>query len=145
MSAKANSIYSAAIGWNVTAEGRGQTVIGMYNKPDTSSIFIIGNGASTAQSNALTVDTSGNVVASGSIQATNAKFHDITATNAKFSYNITATSAKFSNDITATSAEFSDSIYVKNSIRLQSPNGSYFELSVNDDGTLITTYKEMEE
>lgn len=58
-----------------TANGNGQTALGRYNVPDTTSAVIIGNGTSnTARSNALTVDWNGNVSAAGDVSAT-----DVTA------------------------------------------------------------------
>lgn len=66
--------HSAAFGRGLTAYRSpqySQFVIGDYNIPDTGNdyIFIIGNGTSGSQSNALTVDESGNVVASGDVTA----------------------------------------------------------------------------
>lgn len=50
------------------ANGDSQTAIGSANIADTTSLFIIGNGQSdTRRSNALTVDWSGNVEASGDV------------------------------------------------------------------------------
>lgn len=64
-----------AEGFKTIAQRRAQTVIGKYNIPDTSGdytdsfgeyAFIIGNGANeNARSNALTVEWSGNVEATG--------------------------------------------------------------------------------
>ena len=61
---KANGDYSWANGYNTIATGDYQTVIGKYNVSDTTSLFIIGNGTSTAaRSNAMTVDTNGYLTA----------------------------------------------------------------------------------
>lgn len=58
----ANGGYAHAQNLYTVANGEGQTTIGKYNVADTSSALIIGNGtATTARSNALTVDWSGNV------------------------------------------------------------------------------------
>lgn len=60
--AHAQNLYTIAASAN-------QTAIGKYNKSDSANkyAFIIGNGTSSARSNALTVDWSGNVEASGDI------------------------------------------------------------------------------
>lgn len=57
----ASGDYSFAGNEYTIASGTAQTAIGKYNKSDTSSLFIIGNGSSSARSNALTVDGSANV------------------------------------------------------------------------------------
>jgi hypothetical protein len=58
----ANGGYAHAQNLYTVANGEAQTAIGKYNVADTSSALIIGNGtATTARSNALTVDWSGNV------------------------------------------------------------------------------------
>lgn len=56
------------------ANGNNQTAMGRYNVADTTSALIIGNGASNARSNALTVDWSGNVGAAGDVSATGGTF-----------------------------------------------------------------------
>ena len=64
---------SHAQGNYTIANGALQFVAGKFNTPDTTSAVIIGNGtADNARSNALTVDWSGNVNASGGITATGA-------------------------------------------------------------------------
>jgi hypothetical protein len=50
---------SHASGYRTIAEGMYQTAIGAYNISDTTSLFIIGNGTSSARSNALTVGATG--------------------------------------------------------------------------------------
>lgn len=57
---------SAAFGGGTRATGNYQLVMGKWNSPDSSKLFIIGNGTDdNNRSNALTVDGSGNVVAAG--------------------------------------------------------------------------------
>lgn len=59
-----SGLYSHAQNYYTTASGEAQTVVGKYNKTDTSKAFIIGNGTSTSEkSNALEVDWEGNVLA----------------------------------------------------------------------------------
>lgn len=78
-STRAEGTNSSALGLFTTAQGYSQTVIGQYNVlqgtngsyTSTDKAFIIGNGTSTsARSNALAVDWTGNVAASGAITAT---------------------------------------------------------------------------
>lgn len=52
---------------NTIAGYNSQTVIGKYNDNQSYTAFEIGNGASSARSNALTVDWNGNVDASGDV------------------------------------------------------------------------------
>lgn len=72
-SSKANGKYSHAQNSHTIASKDSQTVIGKYNIEDTATTeadqkaLIIGNGTSSARSNALTVDWRGNVIASGDI------------------------------------------------------------------------------
>ena len=63
----ASGNYSHAQNYLTIAAGDCQTAVGKYNASDTTSIFVIGNGASGSnRSNALTVDWNGNVdIASG--------------------------------------------------------------------------------
>lgn len=57
---------SHAQNYETIARGANQTALGKYNVEDTTSAVIIGNGTSSARSNALTVDWDGNVnIASG--------------------------------------------------------------------------------
>ena len=68
--------FSHVSGIGTTANGRAQTVIGAYNKPDTTSLFIIGNGESggtSFQKNALTVDWDGRVKIQGNQSITDDK------------------------------------------------------------------------
>lgn len=66
---QASGLNSHASGLNTRASSDNQTAIGKYNVEDTEGkyAFIVGNGTSTARSNAFTVDWDGNAVASGSI------------------------------------------------------------------------------
>ena len=68
----ADGLYSHAEGICTSAAGEGQLVIGQYNDPDDTSLFIIGNGSdTTARSNAMTVDATGNTIIYGNLRATN--------------------------------------------------------------------------
>ena len=75
----ASGSYSHTGGCSTTAQRLSQTVIGEYNILDTSGTtttrgdyaFIIGNGDSSARSNALTVDWSGNLNIAGHINLPN--------------------------------------------------------------------------
>ena len=60
-STTADGLYSHAEGICTSAAGEGQLVIGQYNDPDDTSLFIIGNGTDTTRSNAMTVDATGNL------------------------------------------------------------------------------------
>ncbi len=68
----ASGIRSHASGWGTIAKGQNQTAIGKYNVEDTNEKYalIVGNGTSTARSNAFTVDWSGNAEAGGKKLAT---------------------------------------------------------------------------
>lgn len=93
-SISANGYGAAAIGYGCVAEPdgsialgkgtkvtagniQGMTACGSYNVTGSGNnfIFVVGNGtSSSARSNALTVDTSGNVVAAGTISPTGADY-----------------------------------------------------------------------
>lgn len=61
-------MFSTAFGGGVLAKGSYQTAIGQFNVADTSSLFLIGNGArNSARSNALQVDSSGNTHIKGDV------------------------------------------------------------------------------
>lgn len=65
---KASGLYSHAQNYSTIASGSSQTALGKWNESDTSKAVIIGNGtSSSARSNALTVDWSGNVETAGDI------------------------------------------------------------------------------
>ena len=68
----ADGKYSHAGGYLTTASSSYQTAIGKYNVDDDADTyaFIIGNGDSSARSNALTVDWDGNVQAAGQVKST---------------------------------------------------------------------------
>lgn len=70
---QANGNYSHASGIGTIAVNEAQTVIGKYNATGSSSnkAFVIGNGSTSKQSNAMTVDWNGNIEASGTIKAGN--------------------------------------------------------------------------
>ena len=105
----ASGTGSIAIGNNIVSTGDYNTVIGKYNKATVSGsgtatspytytnvgdyAFIIGNGTANTtadRSNALTVDWSGNLVASGTISTTG-----ITSTGAISGTNITASGSLY--------------------------------------------------
>ena len=58
---------SHAAGYYTTASGDWQTVVGINNVSDTSSMFIVGGGDSSTSRNAMTVSKTGNVVISGQL------------------------------------------------------------------------------
>ena len=57
----ASGLYSHAGGYYTKADGNYMTAIGKYNTEKSGKAFVIGNGTSTARSNAFAVDWSGNV------------------------------------------------------------------------------------
>ena len=61
----ASGRYSHAGGIGTTAPLTAETVIGQYNSDVDNGAFVIGNGTSTARSNAFSVDTSGNTKING--------------------------------------------------------------------------------
>ena len=65
----ASAYYSHAQNLRTIADRQSQTAIGQYNTANNANnLFVVGNGtADNARSDAFQVDTSGNVVASGSI------------------------------------------------------------------------------
>lgn len=78
-SAIASGIYSHAEGYHTSANHKAQHVFGEYNIADPSTassdnrgtyVEIVGNGTNTGQSNARTLDWSGNEVLSGTLTAT---------------------------------------------------------------------------
>lgn len=62
---QANADNSHAGGQGTIASGTSQTAIGKYNVADTTSLFIIGNGTSSARSNALSVAQDGTITSGG--------------------------------------------------------------------------------
>lgn len=66
-STTASGTASHASGMGTTAAGDAQAVFGKYNKSDTTSLLLVGNGTSDTPSNALTLDASGNLVVAGSV------------------------------------------------------------------------------
>ena len=68
-----------------------QTVIGKNNDNQPDTAFEIGNGELNARSNALTVDWSGNVNASGSV-ITSAKYNDAYYADSSAGYSVTISS-----------------------------------------------------
>ena len=72
----ASGDYSHAGGYETRAQSRYQTVIGAYNKIDNNQDYalIVGNGTSSARSNALTVAWDGTINPSSSIILPNAKY-----------------------------------------------------------------------
>ena len=57
----ASGLYSHSGGYYTKADGNYMTAIGKYNTEKSGKAFVIGNGTSTARSDAFTVDWSGNV------------------------------------------------------------------------------------
>lgn len=68
--AKAENLYASVVmGVGTVGSGNQQLTIGAFNAPSPGALFVIGRGSSNTQrSNALTVDTIGNVQASGAVQ-----------------------------------------------------------------------------
>lgn len=65
---EAGGKYSHAGGWYNIANYDGQTAIGKFNDNKEGNLFEIGNGTSdTSRSNALTVDSSGNLMIAGNL------------------------------------------------------------------------------
>ena len=64
---EASGLYSHAGGLYTKAQGSCQTAIGLYNVADSTSLFIIGNGSSSARANAFSVDDYGEVFANGTL------------------------------------------------------------------------------
>jgi hypothetical protein len=84
-------MYSHSEGTSTIASGDNQHVQGKYNIADTTSAFILGNGtAVTAQSNAMTVDWSGNTEIAGycishsTLEITNANVSTYYVTGASY-------------------------------------------------------------
>ena len=71
----ASGKYSHAAGEGTCAAGQAQTVVGKFNIADTTSLFIVGNGTSSARSNALAVASDGTTTlgASGTITSGNSQ------------------------------------------------------------------------
>lgn len=66
----ASGSTSHAQNYHTVADQECQTAIGRYNtESNTNNLFVIGNGTSSARSDAFSVDKYGNVVASGTISA----------------------------------------------------------------------------
>lgn len=95
-STHAEGLNSHAQNYYTIASQDNQTALGKYNLEDVNNKYavIVGNGTGTsARSNALTVDWSGNVVASGSVDGTDITASgDITSENAYLQLDTTATS-----------------------------------------------------
>lgn len=66
--------YSHAEGWGTIAKGKNQTAMGKYNIGDTSSLLIVGKGSKATPSNALTLNSSGNLWVSGTVTSTGADY-----------------------------------------------------------------------
>jgi hypothetical protein len=66
--------YSHAEGWGTTAKGKNQTAMGKYNIADTTSLLIVGKGSKATPSNALTLNSSGNLWVSGTVASTGADY-----------------------------------------------------------------------
>lgn len=66
--------YSHAEGWGTIAKGKNQTAMGKYNIGDTSSLLIVGKGSKATPSNALTLNSSGNLWVAGTVTSTGADY-----------------------------------------------------------------------
>lgn len=66
--------YSHAEGWGTIAKGKNQTAMGKYNIGDTSSLLIVGKGSKTTASNALTLNSSGNLWVAGTMTSAGADY-----------------------------------------------------------------------
>ena len=66
--------YSHAEGWGTIAKGKNQTAMGKYNIADTSSLLIVGKGSKATPSNALTLNSSGNLWVAGTVTSTGADY-----------------------------------------------------------------------
>lgn len=72
--------YSHAEGYCTSTNSECQHVQGKYNVPDSSALFIIGNGNSSNKSNAMTVQTNGYLWVQQGIKVGGTKYGDATAT-----------------------------------------------------------------
>lgn len=62
----ADSIYNTIFGNNnISTNSSYQFIVGKYNQPISNALFIIGNGSLTARSNAMVVNSDGNITISG--------------------------------------------------------------------------------
>lgn len=67
--------YSHSEGWGTIAAGKNQTAMGKYNIKDTTSLLIVGKGSKDAsRSNALTLNSSGNLWVAGTVTSTGADY-----------------------------------------------------------------------
>lgn len=66
--------YSHSEGWGTTAKGKNQTAMGKYNIADTTSLLIVGKGSKATPSNALTLNSSGNLWVAGTVTSTGADY-----------------------------------------------------------------------
>ena len=79
--AKAYGQDSVAIGLGVKASGNSQTVVGQYNDPNTTDLFIVGNGTSSVlRANAFRVTTGGSVYVTNKLFVTNIEIETTGAT-----------------------------------------------------------------
>lgn len=83
---RASGSNSVAIGLGADAESPGQIALGKYNVADANDnyLLIVGNGSSSARSNAFTIDWSGNGTFSGVVRQKTAK--NVTLTRISNSY-----------------------------------------------------------
>ena len=80
--------YSHAQNFYTVASSKYQTALGQFNIEDTADTYavIVGNGTAFGHSNALTLDWSGNVVASGDVTATDSDGNTVSLLNISGSY-----------------------------------------------------------
>ena len=76
----AAELGSHAEGYCTSTNSAYQHVQGKYNAPDSSALFIIGNGSSGNKSNAITVQTNGSLWVHQDIKVGGTKYDDATAT-----------------------------------------------------------------
>ena len=125
----ASEVYSHAQNLGTIADGIAQTVIGTYNVADNYHILIIGNGQNdTYRSNALTVDSFGNVnIPSGAnyqINESNLSASDVGAVPTSRTVNGKALSSNIS--LTASDVGALSSSAVKDYVTVQSQSSTSY-------------------
>ena len=75
--ATANKLCAAAIGFHVKATLDYMLAVGKYNKPVANTLFVVGNGANSADANAFRVATDGNVYGAGAYNSTGADYAEM--------------------------------------------------------------------
>lgn len=146
--ATADATHAANV-WTV-ADQFGQTAIGRYNtKNNTNNLFVIGNGtADNARSDAFQVDSSGNVIAAGSVSANG---HPVGTmdTFVVSSHTTSNTTVNGGSTMTATTQTFTKAGYYPLAIAGWVLNGSnatnltlvHLYISSQSDGSVDITYR----